>query len=378
MPQHALLSPSSAHMWLNCPPSAKLSAQYEDKGSSYAQQGTDAHSLCQHKVEKALGLPTKDPTEDLTYYDEEMEACAEDYAAFVSETLAKVKETCPDPVVLIEQKLDFSRYVKDGYGYGDCIIVADGTLHVIDMKYGVGILVSAERNPQMFCYALGALELLDSLYDIDRISMHIFQPRRDNVSTYEISKKELLSWANEVLKPTAELAASGSGEFKAGDHCQFCKAKAVCRKRAEYNLEMAKYDFEMPATLDDVEIAAVLTQVDELISWAGDIKEYALQQALSGKEYEGFKVVAGRSTRKYTDDAAVAQAVTDAGFEPYEMKLLGITAMTAQMGKKKFEEVLGSLIYKAPGKPTLVPVSDKRPAINTAADDFNDNKNLEE
>ena len=378
MPQHALLSPSSAHMWLNCPPSAKLSAQYEDKGSSYAQQGTDAHSLCQHKVEKALGLPTKDPTEDLTYYDEEMEACAEDYAAFVSETLAKVKETCPDPVVLIEQKLDFSRYVKDGYGYGDCIIVADGTLHVIDMKYGVGILVSAERNPQMFCYALGALELLDSLYDIDRISMHIFQPRRDNVSTYEISKEELLSWANEVLKPTAELASSGSGEFKAGDHCQFCKAKAVCRKRAEYNLEMAKYDFEMPATLDDVEIAAVLTQVDELISWAGDIKEYALQQALSGKEYEGFKVVAGRSTRKYTDDAAVAQAVTDAGFEPYEMKLLGITAMTAQMGKKKFEEVLGSLIYKAPGKPTLVPVSDKRPAINTAADDFNDNKNLEE
>ena len=378
MAKHALLSPSSAHMWLNCPPSAKLSAQFEDTGNEYAQQGTDAHSLCQYKVEKALGTDAKDPTEDLTYYDEEMEACAEDYAAFVSETLAKVKETCTDPVVLIEQRLDFSGYVPDGYGFGDCIIIADGTMHVIDFKYGLGVLVSAEENEQMMCYSLGALELLDGLYDIDTVSMTIFQPRRENISTYTISRDELLHWADNILTPTAKLAMEGKGEYKAGDHCRFCKAKAVCRKRAEYNLELAKYDFEMPATLDDVEIAAVLAQVDELILWASDLKEYALQQALSGKEYEGFKVVAGRSNRKYTDEGAVAAAVKAAGYDPYEKKLLSITAMTANLGKKKFEEVLGSLIYKAPGKPTLVPVSDKRPAINTAADDFNDNKNLEE
>ena len=374
MAVHALLSPSSAHMWLNCPPSAKLSAKYEDTESEFARQGTDAHSLCQYKVEKALGRDVKDPTEDLSYYDAEMEACAEDYAAFVLETLSHVKETCADPVVLIEQKLDFSKYVPEGYGYGDCLIIADGTLHVIDYKHGLGLLVSAEKNPQMLCYALGAVELLDSLYDIERISLTIFQPRRDNISTYEITKEELLRWANETLVPTAKLAYAGEGEFKAGSHCQFCKAKATCRKRAEYNLEMAKYDFEMPAELDDIEIAAVLTQVDELISWAGDIKEYALKQALSGKQYEGFKVVAGRSTRKYTDEDAVAKAAEAAGYEPFEKKLLGITAMTAQMGKKKFEEVLGSLVYKAQGKPTLVPISDKRQAINTAADDFKENE----
>ena len=215
--------------------------------------------------------------------------------------------------------------------------------------------------------------LLDGLYDIDTVSMTIFQPRRDNVSTYTISREDLLRWAEETLEPTAKLAADGKGEFKAGDHCRFCKAKAVCRKRAEYNLELAKYDFEMPATLDDVEIAAILTQVDELVSWAGDLKDYALQQALSGKHYDGFKVVAGRSARKYTDEAAVAAAVEKAGYDPFERKLLGITAMTANLGRKKFDEILGSLVYKAEGKPALVAETDKRPAINLAADDFKEN-----
>ena len=370
MAKHALLSPSSAHIWLNCPPSARLSAQFEDTGSEYAQQGTDAHSLCQYKVEKALGREVKDPTEGLTFYDAEMEGCAEDYATFVAETISKVKETCPDPVVLIEQRLDFSRYVPDGYGFGDCIIIADGTMHIIDFKYGLGVLVSAEANPQMMCYSLGALELLDGLYDIDAVSMTIFQPRRDNVSTYTISRDELLRWAEETLSPTAKLAAEGKGEYKAGDHCRFCKAKAMCRKRAEYNLELAKYDFEMPATLNDIEIAAILTQVDELVSWAGDLKEYALQQALSGKQYKGFKVVVGRATRKYTDEGAVAAAVESAGFDPYEHKVLGITAMQKMLGKSRFEELLAPYIEKPQGKPTLVPESDKRPAINTAKNDF--------
>lgn len=370
MAKHALLSASSAHRWMNCPPSARLTADYKDEGGDFARQGTDAHSLCEHKLKAALGMTTTDPTEDLTYYDEEMEQCASDYACFVCEQVEKAKEVCEDPVVLIEQRLDFSGYVPEGFGTGDCVIVADGTLSIIDYKHGLGVLVSAEENPQMMCYALGALELFDGIYDIESVSMTIFQPRRENISNYTISKDQLIRWAEEVLVPTAKLAFEGGGEYKAGEHCQFCKAKAVCRKRAEYNLELAKYDFAMPDTLDEAEISYILARADELAKWAGDVKDFALEQALSGTSYPGFKVVEGRSVRKYTDEEAVAFAVKDNGFDPYEKKLLGITAMTALLGKKKFEELLGGLTYKPPGKPALVPDSDKRPAMNTAAEDF--------
>ena len=275
---------------------------------------------------------------------------------------------------MIEQRLDFSRWVKTAWT-GDCVIVADEVLQIIDYKHGLGVLVSAGDeehggNSQMMCYALGALEAFGDIYDINQIKMTIFQPRRDNVSTYTISRDELLKWADEILAPTAQLAYVGGGEFKAGDHCRFCKVKATCRKRAEYNLELAKYDFEMPATLDDIEIAAILVKVDEMISWGNDIKEYALQQAKSGVHFDGWKIVEGRSNRKFTDEAAVASKVKDAGYDPYEKKLLGITAMSTLLGKKKFEELLGELVYKPPGKSTLVPESDKRPAMNTAIDDF--------
>ena len=259
------------------------------------------------------------------------------------------------------------------------MIVADETLQVIDFKYGVGILVDAEKNPQMMCYALGALQLFEGIYDIDSVSMTIFQPRRDNVSTYTISKAELLKWADEVLAPTAQLAAKGEGEYKAGDHCQFCKVKATCRKRAEYNLELARYDFEMPSTLNDDEIEAILSKADALVSWAGDIKEYALQQAVNGKQWNDWKLVEGRSNRKYVNENAVAEAVHKAGYDPFEHKVLGITAMTRMLGKTKFEELLSGYIEKPQGKPTLVPMSDKRPAMNisksaSAADDFKEDK----
>ena len=373
MGQHAFLSASSAHRWLECPPSAKACEGQEDRASPYAKQGTDCHELCAYLVEKSLGRDAADPTESLEYYDREMQDCAESYCAYVMEQVETAKKCCSDPQVLVEQRLDFSRWVENGFGTGDCVVVADEVLQVIDYKHGVGVLVSAERNPQMMCYALGALELFDGLYDIREIRMTIFQPRRENVSTYSMTKEELLTWADEVLEPTAELAYEGKGEFKAGEHCQFCRVKAVCRKRAEYNLELARYDFEMPATLEDTEIAAILPRIDSLTSWAADLKEYALQQALSGTHYEGFKVVEGRSVRKYSDEAAAASAAEKAGYDPYEKKLLGITAMTALMGKKKFEEVLGSYITKPQGKPALVPESDKRPAVNTAYEDFSEN-----
>ena len=374
MPKHAYLSASASHRWLACPPSAKLCAQEEDRGSPYAQQGTDAHELCQYLLEKALGKPVRDPTEDLTYYDAEMQEAAEGYCAFVMEQAEEAKKLCKDPLVCVEQTLDFSKWVEHGFGTGDCVIVSDRLLHIIDFKYGVGVLVEAARNSQLMCYALGAMDTFGDLYDIERIRLSICQPRRENLDTWELTKEELLSWAEDVLAPTAKLAYEGKGDFCAGEHCQFCKVKASCRSRAEYSMELAKYDFAEAPALAPEEIAAILPQIDILVSWAEDIKAYALQQALSGVQYPGFKVVEGRSSRKYTDEAAVAKAVEDAGYEPYEKRLLGITAMSQALGRKKFEELLGGLVYKPPGKPVLVPESDKRPAMNTAINDFKENE----
>lgn len=379
MGKHALLSASSAHRWLNCPPSAQLCADREDKGSEYAQEGTDAHSLCEHRLKLALGMNTADPAGNLDFYSEEMEQCANDYAAYVMELVAEAKGTCKDPVVLIEQRLDFSRFVPEGFGTGDCVIIADGTLHIVDYKHGKGVEVSAAENPQMMLYALGALELFDGIYDIDAVRMAIFQPRRDNVSVCIMAKDDLYQWAHNDLAAKAKLAHEGGGEFACGDWCRFCKAKAVCRKRAEYNLELARYDFEMPATLEDAEIAAIIAKADELSAWAAVVKEYALQQALSGVEYDGWKVVEGRSNRRYTDEDAAADAVNAAGYDPYEKKVLGITAMEKLLGRKKFAELLGSLVEKPQGKPVLVPLTDKRPpmdigesAVKSAQEDFNE------
>lgn len=379
MGKHALLSASSSHRWLACPPSARLSEQFEDKASEYAQEGTDAHSLCEYKLRRALGMEAADPTENLGFYNEEMERCAEDYASYVLELLGEVRQTCKDPVVLIEQRLDYSRFVESGFGTGDCVVIADGTLYVIDYKHGKGVEVSAQGNPQMMCYALGALELFDGIYDIDSVCMTIYQPRRENISVFTMGKDELYTWAETVLAPTAKLAYAGEGEFRAGEHCRFCKAKAVCRKRAEYNLELARYDFEMPASLDETEIAAILDRADELASWAADVKEYALQQALSGTEYPGYKVVEGRSNRRYINEDAVAATVSNAGYDPYAHKVLGLTEMQKLLGKKRFDQLLGSLIEKPQGKPTLVPSSDKRPEyrpadpVESAKHDFSEN-----
>ena len=243
---HALLSASSSDRWLHCPPSARLCELYEDKGSDYAAEGTDAHTLCEDKLRKALGMEATDPTENLTWFNQEMDDCATGYAAYILELVEAAKETCADPVVLIEQRVDFSRWVEEGFGTSDAILIADGTMHVIDYKHGLGILVSAVENPQLKCYALGALELFDGIYDIDNVCVHIVQPRRQNISTFEIAKDDLYRWADEVLKPTAELAFAGDGNFLCGEWCGFCKAKNECRARAEANLELARYDFKLP------------------------------------------------------------------------------------------------------------------------------------
>ncbi len=368
--KHAVLSASSSERWLNCPPSARLCEAYEDKGSDYAAEGTDAHTLCEYRLKQALGIPVEDPIENLSWYNEEMEECAAGYAAYVVELLETAKQTCSDPVVMIEQRVDFSRWVQEGFGTADCILIADGVLNIVDYKHGKGVEVSAEGNTQLSLYSLGALEIFDGIYDIDRVCVHIFQPRKSNVVSSMMDKADLYEWADTELTQKAQMAYEGQGNFSCGEWCRFCKAKAECRERAEANLALARYEFQSPALLDDEEISDVLGKVDALTAWASDVKEYALQQAISGKEWTGWKLVEGRSNRKYTSEAAVATTVEGAGFDPYERKVLGITAMQKMLGKTRFEELLAPYIEKPQGKPTLVPESDKRPAMNTAKNDF--------
>lgn len=361
---HAILSASSSHRWLNCNPSARLEQEFADRETDAAAEGTAAHALCEHKLRRALKMRSKKP---ISPYDcDEMDAYTDAYVEFVMEALAEAKQECKDPLVLIEQKLDFSCYVPDGFGTGDCIIVADKRLHIIDFKYGQGVLVNAEQNPQMMLYALGALRLFDSLYDVAEVSMSIFQPRRENVSTWTISVDDLLDWAENTLKPKAELAFKGEGEYTPGSWCQFCKAAVKCRARAEAKLQLARYEFAMPPLLSDEEIEDILLKLDDLTKWANEITAYAQDAAVNhGKVWRGFKLVESRTNRRYTDEEAVAQAANAAGYHDiYKKSLIPITEMERLMGKKTFAEVLGSLVEKPKGKPTLVPASDKRPAIS--------------
>ena len=369
MANHATLSASSSHRWMNCPPSVRLTEHIADNGSVYAAEGSEAHALCEYKLRRLLCIDADNPLDGpgcLQYYDSTMEDAANGYAAYVMELLEDIRQTCADPIVMVEQRLNFSRWVKDGFGTGDAVIVADRILQVVDFKYGTGVPVSAEGNSQMRLYALGALDMFGELYDIDTVRMTIYQPRLSNISTDTISRAELLDWAENTLRPVAELAYKGEGEIKAGSWCRFCKLRTTCRRRAEANLALAQHDFKLPPTLSEEEISIILNQLDDLTSWAADIQEYALKAALSGAHFDGWKLVEGRANRRYTDEAAVAQAVIDTGHN----RLLGITAMEKLLGRKQFATLLGDLVERPQGKPTLVPVSDKRPELTTAKNDF--------
>ena len=364
MSKHAFLSPSRSHRWLNCTPSAMLESEFPGGSSSAAEEGTAAHAFCEHKLKKALRRRSKRPVSD--YDSDEMQEYTDSYVDYVLEQLEVAKQTCKDPMVLIEQKVDFSEYVSDGYGTADCIIVSDDTMQIIDFKYGLGVLVDAEQNTQLMCYSIGALNLFDSLYDIKGVTMHIFQPRRENVQSWTIPVDELKAWAENELKPKAQMALNGEGEYRPGEWCQFCKAAVRCRARAEEKLRLAQQEFKMPPLLTDAEIEEVLTILPDITKWADGILAYATDAAVNhGKAWNGFKVVEGRSVRKYKDEELVAQAAKDHGYtDIYRQSLITMTEMQKLMGKKQFDQILGDLIVKPQGKPTLVPVTDKRPAMN--------------
>lgn len=382
---HAKLSASGAHRWMACTPSANLEEQFPDKSSEYAEEGTLAHSLAElilrynnNEISKKtystrLNKLKKDPL-----YSQEMQEYVEDYALQVWEQINEAKATCPDAQALFEQRLDFSDYVPEGFGTGDVVIIADDLVQVIDLKYGKGVGVSAIGNPQLRLYGLGAWLEHSMLYDIRRIRMTIIQPRLENVSTEELSIKELLDWAETEVKPRARLAMDGEGDFCVGDHCRFCKAFATCRAQMNYQMELAKYDFADAELLEDTEIGDVLSRVDALVKWAEAVKDYAFDQALNhGVHFDGWKLVEGRSNRKYTDETQVAEKLTQAGYtEIYKpQELQGITALEKIVGRKKFVEILDGLIEKPEGKPVLVPQADKRPELDITEnikDEFNE------
>ena len=382
---HARLSASGAKKWINCPGSIQLEENFEDKPSQFAEEGTNAHALGEAKIR----LATKEYNRT-KYHNairnleitEDMEDYAESYKNYVIERYNSALQKTPDAILMLEQRLDFSNYVPDGFGTGDAVIIAEGKLEIIDLKYGKGVEVTAVDNPQLRLYALGAYEAFDMLYGFDTVEMTIYQPRLDNISSESISVAELLEWG-ESVKKAAQLANDDSiTECVAGKHCDtgFCKARPVCRAYAEERQKMAVYDFKPPAMLTVAEIADIIEQSASLEKWAKLVCDYALEQAYKhGVEYPGYKVVEGRSNRKYSKpDSEVAKILTDNGYQESDIlvhKLKGITDIEKLLGKKTFAEVLGSYVVKPPGKPTLVCSEDKRPAINSAMQAQEDFKN---
>lgn len=396
--QHAVLSPSGASRWMTCTPSARLEQQFPDSAGDAAREGTLAHAIgelmLRHAIKQINIFEYKMKLTEIIESDQivnddcevvqefyciSMHEYCEQYATFVMEQLAEARKHTPDAQLFIEQRLDLSAYIPEGFGTGDVGIVANTTLHGIDLKYGKGVEVSAIDNTQMKIYGLGWLKEYDTMYDITTVRLTIFQPRIDNFSTWEISVTDLMKWALEVLKPKAITAFAGSGEFVAGAHCQFCRVK-FCKARADYQFELAKYEFQDAVFLNDGEVSDILKRADDFIKWINGIDEYALDQAVNkNKKWPDFKLVEGRSNRSYVSDERIIKALLSEGFTEEVLfepkKLLGVTKMEELLGKKKFKTALHGLIVKPPGKLALVSVDDKRDEFNSitqAAKDFAD------
>ena len=372
---HAILSASASKRWLSCPPSARLERKFPDKAGEAAREGTLAHALAEAQIRHYLREIT-DEEEALRIETIRHNAL---YAPEMDEYISEYVDLCIEKInaaqglALVEERLDFSRWVKHGFGTGDMVILGDGALEIVDLKYGKGVPVPAEGNPQMQLYALGAIEQYGCIYDFDHVRMSIFQPRNGGLSTHLVSVDDLLAWGEEI-KPIAELAYAGKGEFRAGEHCRFCKAAPQCKTLSEYNMELAKLEFRDADLLTDEEVSLVLSRVEGLVRYAEKIKVFALNEALKGHKWPGYKVVEGRSNRRITDEVQAAKLLRKAGYGDdviYKpVKMQGITELEKALTKKKFTMLLGSVIEKPPGKPTLVPEEDERPEYDSAKNEF--------
>jgi len=386
---HARLSASAASRWINCPGSIRLAEELNlpNTSSAYSDEGTMAHSVAETKLtfkgSSEEWVKTRKQWEKSEYWCGEMDEATESYAELVTLTWLGLLNNDPAAVLMAEQRIDLSEWIPGGFGTSDAIVIGGGEIHVFDLKYGKGVKVEAKGNPQLRLYGLGSAHLFQDLYDFNTVVLHIIQPRLDHISEERIPLEDLRAWGRDVVVPAAKEASEGSERQACGEWCRFCPAKAICRARAEKNLELARMDFKKPPVLSKEEIAEVLGQIDALTAWAKDVEDYALEQALAGEHFEGWKLVEGRANRKYTDEDKVVKALEGAGFKRamlYEQKLLTITAMEKLVGKKQFSELLegeAGLVIKPAGKPVLVPVTDRREELNTAkaaAEDFGANK----
>ena len=370
--KHARFSPSAAIRSLHCPPSLLLGEQFEEGESQYAAEGTAGHALAEHLIKKYLKIRSKRPVSD--YYSDELLENIDEYVSFVIGEIEDARREYKTPFISVEQRVDVSSYVDECFGTADAVIVTDKVAHVIDLKLGKGVPVYADENPQLMIYGLGVLGMTDFLYDVETVRLTIFQPRLNNSSTWDITPAELKKWGEEVLRPRGAMALMGAGEFAAGAWCRFCRARNMCRARAEEFLKLAQMEFRAPALLTAEEISEVLSKADELAKWASDVWAFAQDEAIvHGTVWPGFKLVEGRSVRKYTSDAEVEEAAKAAGYtDIYKKSLIGIGEMEKLMGKDEFARVLGNLIYKPQGKLTLAPDTDKRETVNktTATAEF--------
>lgn len=391
---HAILAPSGASIWMACPPSARLQDSLPEVNTIYSEEGTLAHEINDLTLHLALGnitkvkykkdlakLKLKKSSEGEDLYSEEMLDCAAEYESIVLQQLTEARQISKDAIIYIERKFDLSQYIPESKGHLDASIIADKWLFITDYKHGKGVPVSSVQNKQMLIYALGAYLEFRDIYDIENIRMTIVQPRIDNNSSWEISVTDLMKWVEDELKPAADLAWKGEGEFNPGVHCQFCKAKPTCKANFDKQMQLAAMAFDdqeaeldgitiNPALITDKDVAFILEREKIFIDWLGSVKAHALNEAVNNnKQWPGFKLVEGRSNRKYTDPDKILEVLESAGYKKYdvgEYKIFGITAMEKEITKKKFAELLSPLVVKPAGKPVLVPEDDKREALNTA------------
>ena len=374
---HAKLSPSGAHRWLNCTASAALEDKFPNVTSKYAEEGTLAHSIVEEKLQRIIkGKPRGTASARLKkkeYYKPELEGYTDDYVTLVCEVFDELKKQDKHPVLSSEMKVSFENWVEGGFGTTDTAIIADGTMYIFDFKYGQGVRVEAHENPQLMLYALGAYYEFEPLYDIDHVVMYIVQPRVvDGVTSFEMDIKDLLYWADNLVKPKAEMAAAGEGPCVEGDWCKFCRAKTVCKARAIKYLEFLKETEKNPKLLSEKDLATILPLAEYIKGWAKELKDYMMDQAINlDVHYPGYKLVESRADRVILNPKALADRLLKAGYEDiYELK--GITSLESICGKKAFTEIAGGLVEKPAGKATLVPESDPRPALGEDKDMFND------